>query len=583
MTPTPDESYELTPKLERALELICGLCDDNITPEQFRELEALVCADGEVRRFYVELMHLHAGLHYFASAISEGAEQEIRLDEEEGEGVLEDGASGGMNEMMMMPALTEAGCREFGPAEDPPTAPSMPVRPRQAPQRSPNLRKAAVAAAITVALGLAAHFGPLMSAKTYPAAYGEALPALRARHFVATYELGAKPVWGRRPPHGGRYMAGETLELRGGAVQLRLANNAKLSVEGPATVRFIGDGDVRLIAGRAVANCPGGGLVIRCPNGNVTDLGTEFGVAVDPELGTSDVEVFEGHVSAALATDARSGQVQPTVLKAGQAVVMSADAITATPSGASQQHFIRNLANEHVTSLDLPDLISGGDGTTHRRGTGIDATTGRIGVDPPVASRTGDGAYHRVTGFPVVDGAFVPDGTSGPMTVDSAGHQFKFIPTSRISYNQIWTGGTIPWPDHTGISYMIGGVDYSTKEHSILCTHSNNAVTLDLNALRRMYPDRAVVRFRSGFANSYINGWHGAAKVDPVTSVLVLVDGVARYENPHFTNRDGLLTVDVRLAESDRFLTLACTDAGTEIDRGWLLWTDAKIELAAAK
>jgi hypothetical protein len=74
----------------------------------------------------------------------------------------------------------------------------------------------------------------------------------------------------------------------------------------------------------------------------------------------------------------------------------------------------------------------------------VDSLTGAAGVLQPVGLRNGDHLYHRVMGYPVIDGVFIPDGSVGPMTVDSTGHQFGFSVTTDQTTNEIWTGGPIP-------------------------------------------------------------------------------------------------------------------------------------------
>ena len=93
--------------------------------------------------------------------------------------------------------------------------------------------------------------------------------------------------------------------------------------------------------------------------------------------------------------------------------------------------------------LDLVDLMSGGDGTTRRRGIDIDAT-GHAGTFPQVGAIKGDRLYHRITNVPVLDGCFIPDGRIGSVQIDSASHLFAFPATSDRSMENICTGGPIP-------------------------------------------------------------------------------------------------------------------------------------------
>jgi hypothetical protein len=448
-----------------------------------------------------------------------------------------------------------------------------------------------IAAAILLVLGLALVYLPSMLKSQAPVAINPkpqlpasaSVPLPPPLHLVATIQYSSNPEWDSPPAHDGGFAAGDALKLHRGALQLNFSNGGRLVVEGPADLQFISDTEIHLNSGRIAANYPGGGLVVQCPTGSVKDLGTEFGVAVDPKNGHSDVEVFEGTVSAALSVAAATQPSQPQLIKAGQAVVLGEHNLTPDPRGAIPQRFICNLENQNVQTLDVTDLICGGDGTTHRRGIAVDSLTGASGQLQPVGLRTGDHVYHKVAGYPVVDGACIPDGTPGPTIVDSAGHHFEFTRTTNAATNEIWTGGAIPWGDELGISTVLSGEDYALPGHAIICTHCNNAITLDLDAIRRIYPDRALSRFHCRFGNSYVNGLKGAVKVNPIANVYVLLDGQSAYEKRNFSNQDGIFAVDLPIGAGRRFLTLAALDDGRDIDRDWILWTDARIDLTAAK
>jgi hypothetical protein len=596
-SPGRDDATSLPPKLQEAMQLISALCDESISPDQFETLQFQVCNDPEILRFYVRMMHLHAGLYYFASALPDMMYQSA-LPDSECPGIASDESDqGGMYETMVLPAMraTTDSEEDFTERFSPAPA-SLPVPKPQSLLRLP-LIKGGIAAAILILLGLAAVYLPSLLKKPIPVATNPPVqlpdaapvaplpvPSVPAPvHLVATLQYSSNPEWVAAPVHSGGFAVDDRLQLLRGAVQLNFANGGRLVVEGPADVLFSAETELQLNSGRIVANYPGGGLVVKCPTGSVKDLGTEFGLAVDPTTGHCDVEVFEGTVSAALSTSAATQPSEPQLVKAGQAVVLTEHNLTPDPRGAIPQRFICNIANQKVQTLDVIDLICGGDGTSHRRGIAVDSLTGAVGVLPPVGLRTGDLLYHKTVGYPVIDGAFIPDGTNGPMTVDSGGHRFAFGHTTNQTTNEIWTGGSIPWGDELGISTVLGGQDYSVPEHSILCTHCDNAITLDLDAIRRIYPDRALAGFHCRFGNSYVNGLKGAVKMNPVATVYVLLDGQSAYEKRNFSNQDGTFGIDVPLRAGQRFLTLAAVDDGKDIDRDWILWTDARIAFSAVR
>jgi hypothetical protein len=63
----PEQPVNLPAGLHTAMQLITALCDQHITREQFDQLQSMVSTNREIRRFYVQMIHLHEGLHYFAS------------------------------------------------------------------------------------------------------------------------------------------------------------------------------------------------------------------------------------------------------------------------------------------------------------------------------------------------------------------------------------------------------------------------------------------------------------------------------------------------------------------------------------
>jgi NPCBM/NEW2 domain/FecR protein len=379
--------------------------------------------------------------------------------------------------------------------------------------------------------------------------------------------------WGEfEPSHriGNGINAGQHLVLDSGCVELLFSSGCRAIIEGPADFTATSAKELELRQGKISATMQGGGFVVTTPTGVVTDLGTQFGVGVAEDGGT-EVDVFVGRV--AVAPRLSSTGSKPLILSRGEAAQISKDAMVVDSAGAISQRFVMSLKCD-AKVFDLVDLISGGDGMTDQRGTAIDAINGAFGRLRAVGERTGDYRYHRVPALTVVDGCFVPDGSRGSQTIDSAGDRFLFPATCGISINFIWTGGDIPWFKTNGISTVLNGEDYSTSNHSILCLHSNNALTIDLDKLRRLHPDVDLSRFGCLVGNSYINAYRGELGVAPLADVYVIVDGQSRFEKRKFTPSAGGFDVDLPITSRDRFLTLVTTDGGDGIDDDWVLWVD---------
>jgi len=97
----------------------------------------------------------------------------------------------------------------------------------------------------------------------------------------------------------GELRLGTRLRLVSGLAEIRFKDNAKVIVEGPATFTLTGTREMRLSEGRLTANIVDSshGFEVATPQGVVTDLGTEFGVILDPS-GVETVQVYSGSVRA---------------------------------------------------------------------------------------------------------------------------------------------------------------------------------------------------------------------------------------------------------------------------------------------
>jgi hypothetical protein len=569
-----------SPQTLRAMELISALCDERITPEEIRELEALVIGDAQIRRIYLRLMHLDAGLHHYASALGSLPDPDLELTDDSGN----EASPRPMEETMVLPAVRESDFQEDEEFVVPYQPPPPPIDSQKNTHFSRQL-KGGLAAVLVIGAGMLAYIlfshpdKVATNSVNHPSVAVVPLPPPPPAIPVATVDLTRNSVWdpSNMPPEDGVFVAGQVLALKSGDVQLAFHRGGNMVVEGPAQIAFVSDSRIKLISGKIFATIPGGGLTVECPTGSVTDLGTQFGVAVHPDGGT-EVAVFQGHVAASLNSIATTQDAKPMVLGVGEAAVITAHALAVDDAGAVPQRFVRSLVNNKVTSLDVTDMLCGGDGTTLRRGFEVDPRTGAVGKIRLNDYTDSDGRYHPSFGYPVIDGAFIPDGSKNAMVVDSSGDSFNFAPAGNRGWGRI-SAGRRP----TFIYGTIAGVDYNTSDHAIIFIHANGGLTLDLDAVRRMYPDRELSGFHCGVGNSYLpkSKTSGAMEKLPVATADVLINGALRYQKQEFTSRDGRLAIDLPLTRNDRFLTLVSTDAGKGNDHDWILWVDAKLDLSA--
>jgi ferric-dicitrate binding protein FerR (iron transport regulator) len=124
--------------------------------------------------------------------------------------------------------------------------------------------------------------------------------------------FGAQFVEGRGPD-GGRFGPGE-YELLEGIVHLRFAQGAEMVLASPGRIEVMDAQHVRLAYGEIRVTAPPGaqGFTVSTRTAEFVDLGTEFGLRVDPHSGASDLYVFDGQVNVA---DPRSGKILSEVVE----------------------------------------------------------------------------------------------------------------------------------------------------------------------------------------------------------------------------------------------------------------------------
>jgi hypothetical protein len=321
----------------------------------------------------------------------------------------------------------------------------------------------------------------------------------------------------------------------------------------------------------------------------VTDLGTEFGIDVD-QTGSTTSHVFCGFVRVQAVADGDKAQDDGQLLHENQSarVEKRSDHRTIVViSSAKPAGFVRELPKLEnkpaIKTLDLVDVVAGGNGFSGRRNHGIDPCTGQIlgavPSDPKRVNMKGDYTYHRVLGLPLVDGVFIPDGSRGPVQVDSAGHRFDgFEATANASCGSVAALDATPIvPSSTGVgSIRLGVIDDSAVGRGMITLHANAGITFDLDAIRKANPEFKLARFRSVARNAEPKT---VEDVYVFADIRVLVDGEQRFSRRQINSTHGPFAVSVPLRENDRFLTLVATDGKDGIGWDWILFGDPRLEL----
>ena len=400
---------------------------------------------------------------------------------------------------------------------------------------------------------------------------------------------------------------GRKYTLSSGLLEIAYNTGAKVILQGPCTYEVesrdggflsIGKLTARLDNAKpqaadsksSLSPLPSPLFTIKTPTAVVTDLGTEFGVEVDKEGMTSSY-VFQGVVRfQAVSKDGTSiGESQ--LLRENQSARIVSDkhrrAIVLPPS-EKPANFVRAIPRQPQTPeskkmFDLVDVVAGGDGFSGKRGASIDPTTGRRSnaaeFGDPKVSRffpSGDGKYHRVKELPFVDGVFIPDGSKGPVQVNSAGHLFVDCPSTenRVA-TLIWAGGEVPVYQRP-IQTTLGDVDYAQKGHGLLFLHPNVGITFNLDAIRKANSGWTIKRFLAMAGNTEA----GSNNNDPVyADIWVLIDGKVQFRRWQINSLNGIFSVSIPIKSNDRFLTLASTDGGNKIDWDRIVFGDPRLEL----
>jgi hypothetical protein len=553
-------------------ERVVRYLDDALAPDELDRLNQELLAEPGKRDAFVRLCTIES---LAAEQFGPAAETPLGGEEDPFAAVVE------------WPAPADKPVDESPPPRHPlPLGSRIPVpRRRNAPTFSMRRWAAIAAALLLAAAGTWVVRSRLFESPNAPTPAPPQPVAMLAQSIGAQWGPGAKP------DPAAPLTAGSQWQLNAGVARIRFNDGADVIVEGPATFTLNSPSALSLAAGRLFGTKQGGGFRVGTPTAAIIDLGTEFGVNVQPD-GVTHVEVFAGRVRAASATTRAmaAGPSPPSqILAAGQAAVVTADTVKADAAGALPQHFVRTLTPA-TGPLDVVDLVAGGDGTSGRRDRGIDVLTGASGTPPQVRTVTGHHQYVRVAERPVVDGCFVPNsgGAGAGVGIDSAGDAFAFPPNNDRTFGLLWAGGLAPPPPSGGEAdrgavtspdrAVLGGIDYSQNGHRFLSMHSNKGITLDLSAIRRLHPGAAPNRFRCVVGNTCPAAAHGTHFAD----AWVFVDGHVRFERRRFANDGHAIDIDLPLAPTDRFLTLVTTDGGDGIGYDWVIWADPLLDLAQA-
>jgi len=147
---------------------------------------------------------------------------------------------------------------------------------------------------------------------------------------------------------GARFFKGDRLRIESGLVELDLSGRGRMIVEGPAELRWSGQLGATLEQGRVLlrVNERGHGYRLETPEGSVVDLGTEFGVFIEPATGKVETHVIDGEVKAL-----PGGGGKPILLRKNEALHLQASHSVRIP--ADPGAFYRSMPPRHSNDISM--------------------------------------------------------------------------------------------------------------------------------------------------------------------------------------------------------------------------------------
>lgn len=535
----------------RFYDLLSRLCDETITPREEEELRARLVESAEARQAYSDYLDTHLSMvdHALSSRATVSAVGLPRRWESPSGRTPSIGGS----------------TRRWGASA------------------------AALAAVLLIGVGLAV----LSRGRTEEAGSVAALPAPAAEqhYFLARItDVSDDVQWVNSASDDFllRLSLGNRIEIASGTVRVDYYTGASLLLHGSSSFVLTGESSGRLHYGTLHGAVSEGDFLLTTPTARVLDLGTEFGVSVDPLAGT-DVRVFDGEVEVS-AEDGSVGQSPPVRLKRGGAVSVARGGFIESQSGNGLDRLDeralrfpdRRLAHDAEGPLSLVDVLCASDSAAVRLTGVVAPDTGEPDRQPWL--RTDGPGYslssgYRVAGWhPFVDGVFIPRAEGGLTRIDSSGKLVPMPASTGRTWGPIWSRRKTPSAVPASVGEDYWGTDtlddvatrFAECEHGMIGIHSNAGVTFDLDAIAEGC-GRRPTRFSGAVCNldnsqKRLPAWAAGKRFS--ADLRVFVDGELREGVLSFTRKDGELEFATAIGAGDRFLTLVTTDDGERNEQG---------------
>ncbi len=310
---------------------ISAYLDDDLTAQEAAEFQSWLKASPANVEAFISRCELHWALDDLLSVsrIRREAEQHMGIN-----AVLRNpdrrATAAELSNAMILPAITD------DPESDLDDAPAVEPSPinlpaaGRVPSRHRNVRTGLAAAILLVAgstlVIILYQLGIFGGHSPQPIAMGPSLDAIWS-------DPGAVAAAGTL------VKTGVPQSLKSGCAELTSSNGLVVLLQGPATFTVEKPGVVSLMSGRLTASVPkpARGFTVNTPIAHVVDLGTEFGVSVEPS-GQTDVQTFRGTVSLTSSTSPPSAPASLITAGLARRVIASGDI---TEVSANTTTFVR--------------------------------------------------------------------------------------------------------------------------------------------------------------------------------------------------------------------------------------------------
>jgi len=543
------------------------LLDNSISPADFRRLEKTLETSSAMRRYYYDFMLVHASLRNRTSHAPQNVEtQAFDRDDIRSSNVWE---ALGEYERLVEPL-------------DPPVVPDkteLISGVRDIKKQLSTSSHASRASLYTALTGLAALFLMILYVTMNPRFVPEPVATL-----TDTYNA----KWADRSFSVDDRLTNEKepLRLLSGLAKVHFDNHADVIIEGPAEFVLLSTEQVHMGKGRLTAVVPpsAAGFRVDTPLMSVLDFGTEFSVDVR-EDGIGTVSMYEGKASM---LPGQAGTRQGSyMLTAGQARRFDArtgqiEEIEPETSCVRRLDSRQNLV-WRGEPISLASLIAGGNGFEPVMDLRLlNPSNGEYETKQLKSEALATNyAYNPVRDNAFIDGVFIPGDDPGTMAVSSGGHTWDGPATSGICSHDIAVFFRRFDPSESvAMGPLFDGFIHATETQPSVLLHSNVGITIDLQQVRKRYPNLSVSRLETGYGCSWADR-RGYA------DFFILVDGQVRHEHRTLQSQKNSFRVQVDLEAQARFLTFIVTDCAKpgqdpqmshEYDFFYLLNPELKVE-----